>query len=402
MKTRNEIIDAHKHKYQIATKKQKKYILNTICESTGLSRDRTTRLLNGSATTKLRKENRGRKPTYDLGLISTLEKIWKLADFACGKRLKQAMPLLIDALQRHGELKLDQKTKDKLTTMSAATIDRLLINSKEKLSIKGKSTTKPGTLLKSNIPLRLGFDWHDAIPGYVEIDLVAHCGETTIGSYVNTLDVTDIATGWTETMAVINKAEKYVFKALMAIEKQAPFNYLGIDSDNGSEFINNHLYRYCLNNNICFTRSRPYKKNDGCYVEQKNWQVIRRNIGYDRYEGLKSVELLNQYYSLLRLYTNFFLPQTKLIEKKRIGAKIIKKYEIPKTPYQRILESKHIQDKVKSELKELYLTINPVYLTTQMELILKELNKLAITPTHGFEQKFSPKNYALLLTSNQA
>lgn len=403
MKTRNEIIEAHKQKYQTATKKEKTDILNTVCNATGLSRNRTTRLLCGSAKTNNKfnkKENRGRKKTYDETLIVTIEKIWKLADFACGKRLKEAMPLFIDALQRHDELILDPQISDKLITMSAATIDRLLVKSKARLSIKGKTTTKPGTLLKKNIPLRLGFAWDDAKPGFVEIDLVAHCGETTSGSYVNTLDVTDVCTGWTENRAVINKAERHVFKALMTIQDQVPFKYLGIDSDNGAEFINQQLYRYCLTNNICFTRSRPYKKNDGCYVEQKNWQIIRRNIGYDRYEGLKAVELLNHYYELLRLYTNFFLPQTKLIEKKRIGSKIVKKYEIPKTPYQRILESEHIEIEVKNQLKELFLTLNPAHLTTRMECLLKELGKLAITQKLGFEQKTSPKGFALMLGEN--
>jgi len=403
MKTRNEIIEAHKPNYKVSTKKEKNQIISAICESTGLSRDRATRLLNGSAKPKKKiskKDNRGRKRIYDLTLVFNLEKIWKLTDFACGKRLKESIIPMIDALERHGELILNEESKEKLIKMSAATIDRLLKKSKERFSHKGISTTKPGTLLKKDIKLRLGSDWNDAIPGYVEVDLVAHCGETTAGEYVNTLDVTDISTGWTETIAVLNKAQKHVFNGLMTIEKNAPFKYLGIDSDNGSEFINNHLYKYCLNNNVCFTRSRAYKKNDGCHVEQKNWQFIRRNIGYDRYEGNNAVDILNNYYSLLRLHTNFFLPQTKLILKKRIGSKIVKKYEKPQTPYQRILNSEHISDKTKDELRALYLTLNPVALNNQMEFLLKELNKLAIAPKLGYEQRFSPKGFALMLSEN--
>lgn len=404
MKTRNEIIEVHKFKYLNSTKKEKKLIIDIICESTGLSRDRTTRLLNGSSKRigkSKNKESRGRKVFYDSTLIFNLEKIWILTDFSCGKRLKESLPQMIDALERHNELILESSVKNKLLTMSASTIDRLLKHSKQRFSVNGKSTTKPGTLLKKDIKLRLGSEWDDAVPGYVEIDLVAHCGETVLGSYLNTLDVTDICTGWTETIAVLTKAERYVFNGLMEIESKAPFNYLGIDSDNGSEFINNHLYRYCLKNEICFTRSRPYKKNDGCHVEQKNWQIIRRNIGYERYEGQLALDIMNNYYSLLRLYTNFFLTQTKLIKKIRVGSKIIKKYEIPKTPYQRILESNHIPDIKKEELKKIFFSLNPAALNREMEHLLKQLKNISIPSSLGFEQRFSPKNFSLMFTENQ-
>ena len=407
MKTRNEIIEAHKIEYHKSTKKEKTRIITIVSEATGLSRDRTKKCLKKPLVSKIKKlikpkETRGRKATYDSTLIYQLEKLWKLADFACGKRLKQAIPNLIDALQRHGELTIDEETKQKLCDMSPATIDRLLKKSKERLSYKGISTTKPGTLLKSQIAIRSGSDWDDAVPGYVEIDLVAHCGETTAGSYLNTLDVTDICTGWTETIAVINKSENHVFNGLMNIEKQAPYEYKGIDSDNGGEFINYHLYKYCLTNNICFTRGRPYKKNDGAHVEQKNWQIVRRNIGYERYEGLHALELMNKYYSLLRLHTNFFLPQSKLINKNRVGSKIVKKYEPPTTPYQRMIDSKHISDEIKEKLKEQYYTINPAHINRQMDILLKELQKLAIAPKVKYEEKTSKKGFALMLSEKEA
>ena len=379
MKARNEIIERYKKTYKKSTKKKKQLIINTICESTGLSRDRVARLLRSpNFNYKSKKRKSGRKTFYDKEVLYALQKLWKLLDFACGKRLKQAIPPMIDALERHNEIIFDQSLKDKLLKISPATIDRLLKHSKTGLAFKGKSTTKPGSLLKKNIPLRLGNQWDDAIPGFVEIDLVAHCGDTTAGDYVNTLDVTDISTGWTETRAVLNKSQKHTFDALMAIKLNLPFPYRGIDSDNGGEFINDHLFDFCISNNICFTRSRPHKSNDNCHVEQKNWAVVRRNIGYDRYEGKKAVDTLNVYYDQLRLYTNFFLPQTKLISRERVNAKIVKKYEIPKTPYQRVLESEHIDEGVKKQLTEQFLMLNPISIKKDMVKTLEVLKTQAI------------------------
>ena len=380
MKTRKEIIEKYKIKYQKANKKMKGQILTNVCDTTGYSRDRAARLLgeDKSCFREKSKGKRGRKINYDPNVITVLKKIWTLLDFACGKRLKAGIKPMIEALERHNEMIFEKEIKNKLLNISASSIDRLLKPIKNDLSFKGKSTTKPGSLLKKDIPVRLGTEWDDAIPGYVEIDLVAHCGGSTHGEFVSTLDVTDICTGWTESRAVVNKAQIHVFNALMNIEENIPFAYLGIDSDNGSEFINSHLYRYCKANNICFTRGRPNKSNDNCYVEQKNWSVIRKNIGYCRYEGNEAVELLNSYYSQLRFYTNFFLPQTKLISKIRENAKIIKKYEKPKTPYQRILDSDDISDETKQELTKLYLTLKPIEIKEKMVSLTNKLRKIAI------------------------
>jgi hypothetical protein len=323
-----------------------------------------------------KKKKRGRKPKYGEGVRTALEKIWALMDFACGKRLVAGIEGMLDALLRFGELDFDKDTLDHLREISASTIDRLLKHAKERMSFKGISATKPGTLLKKDIPVRLGTQWDDAVPGYVEIDLVAHCGTTTAGEYINTLDVTDICSGWTETQAVINKAQKHVFDALMAIKERQPFPLLGIDSDNGSEFINNHFVRYCKQEDICFTRSRPNKKNDGCHVEQKNWSVVRRNIGYGRYEGMEALSVMNEYYGLLRLHTNFFLPSAKLINKNRDGAKIRKQYETPQTPYNRLMSSLHIGQDAKEYLKETWLTLNPVELKRSMMTLLERLLRL--------------------------
>ena len=299
-------------------------------------------------------------------------------DFVYGKRLHEGIYDMLDALIRFNAVCIDAGTADKLRQMSASTMDRLLKKDKEALRLKGISTTKPGTLLKHNIPIRLGQDWDDAVPGYVEIDLVAHCGETVAGEYVNTLNVTDICTGWTEPVAVLNKAQRHVFAGLMDIEQRQPFSFAGIDSDNGSEFINNELYRFCKDKGICFTRSRTYTKNDNCHVEQKNWSLVRRHIGYGRFEGETAVKLLNAYYALLRLHVNFFLPSTKLIEKQRDGAHVYKRYEKPLTPYRRVLAQNGIPDDAKMKLSATFLTLNPADLVRGMIKIKDALDKITI------------------------
>lgn len=381
MKTKKEIITKHQIRYKKASKKEKTQILNEVSNTTGLSRNRTIRLLNGSANKKNafhKKHKQGRKTVYNKDVATLLEKIWILMDFACGKRLKAGINPFLDALLRHGELQFEDDIINKLRIISASSIDRLLKSPKAKLNFKGKSTTKPGTLLKKDIPIRLGNEWDDAVPGFVEIDLVAHCGSTTAGDYVNTLCITDICTGWTETYAILNKAQKHVFNALIDAEQNFPFDYKGIDSDNGSEFINNILYRYCKEHNICFTRSRPNKKNDNAHVEQKNWAVVRKNIGYNRYEGNKAVNLLNRYYQCLSLYSNYFLPQTKLIKKYHNGVRVIKVYEDYLTPYQRVLNSNLIPLSKKEKLTKTFLSLNPVSLKKEMSDILNQLKNIAI------------------------
>jgi len=374
-------MNRYKAKYRKAGKKEKGQILDIVCGSTGLSRDRAARLLAAHAKGKPPPKStgkRGRNRIYDFPVVKALKEVWRHMDFACGKRLHEGIGDMLDALMRFGEADYGDETVGKLRQMSAATMDRLLKKEKEALRLKGISTTKPGTLLKRDIPIRLGQEWNDAVPGFEEVDLVAHCGPTTAGEYINTLNVTDICTGWTEPVAVLNKAQKHVFSGLKEVENRQPFRFAGIDSDNGAEFINHELYRYCKGQGICFTRSRPYTKNDNCHVEQKNWSLVRRHIGYGRYEGEAALKLLNDYYALLRLHVNFFLPSAKLIEKQRDGAHVYKRYEKPLTPYKRVLAHASIPDAVKAELEKIFLSINPSELTRGMIRIKEELEKLCI------------------------
>ena len=373
MATRKEIIDKHAAKYRKASKKGKGEILNFVCFATGLSRDRAARVLRGKERRPRPSGKRGRKRIYGHDVFLALKKLWITLDFACGKRLHEGLADMLDALIRYQEVDFNEEIIFKLRRMSASTMDRLLKKERESLRLKGICTTKPGTLLKHNIPIRLGQEWNDDIPGFVEIDLVAHCGSSAAGEYINTLNVTDICTGWTEPIAVLNKAQRHVFAGLLAIEQRQPFKYLGIDSDNGSEFINHELKRYCDANHICFTRSRPYTKNDNCHIEQKNWSLVRRHIGYGRYEGENALALLNEYYSLLRLLVNFFYPSTKLLEKQRQGARVYKRYEKPLSPYKRVLKNPYISEKVKEELVQTFLTINPAKVISNMARIQNSL-----------------------------
>jgi len=288
-----------------------------------------------------------------------LRTVWAVMDAPAGKRMAPFLPEMVALLRAFGELDLDDATAGRLCAMSAATIDRRLAGERKRLALKGRSGTKPGSLLKSQISIRTWADWDEQAPGFVEIDLVGHEGGDPRGEFAQTLTVTDVLTGWTETKAVRNKAQKWVFAALVDLRGGFPFPICGIDSDNGSEFINDHLLRYCEQEKITFTRSRAGNKNDGCHVEQKNWSVVRRAVGYHRYDTGAELELLNAIYGLLRLQTNYFSPQQRLLEKHRHGAKVTKKYATAKTPYQRVVDDKRIPQDVKTDLAGRYEQLNP-------------------------------------------
>ena len=241
------------------------------------------------------------------------------------------------------------------------------------------STTKPGTLLKASIPIRTFPDWDDKRPGFQEIDLVAHCGDSTEGFYLNTLSAVDIATGWVEVRGVWGKGQQRVGGAIHQVGRQLPFPLLGLDSDNGSEFINHSLYAYCQREGITFTRSRPYKKNDGAHVEQKNWSVVRRLVGYDRYSSKEAVPQLNRVYQLVRSYINFFQLVMQLQRKSRHGAKAHKVYDAAKTPYRRLLGSGVLAQEQMDALAVQYQGLNPVRLLTQFNQALERLWGMATT-----------------------
>jgi len=319
---------------------------------------------------------RRRKVFYGAPVREVLKRLWVLEDYICGKRLAPIIPALIAKLVQCGELKTPPGVLRKLSRMSPATMDRILAPEKATNGMKSRARTKPGSLLKSQIPIRTFADWDEHRPGFIEIDLVGHDGGNASGDFAQTLDVTDVASGWTETQAVPNKAQIHVLNALKEIHSRLPFPLYGVDSDNGSEFINEHLTRYCREEHLTFTRSRPYRKNDTCFVEQKNWSVVRRTVGYNRYDTPEALTLLNTLYRSLRLYTNFFQPCMKLIDKVRDGAHVTRHHDKAKTPMTRLLESPDVEERFKRRLRRLYDQLNPVTLKRKIDELQLQLEKL--------------------------
>ena len=268
--------------------------------------------------------------------------------------------------------------REQLVTASAATIDRLLAKTKRESRLKGRSFTRPGSLLKHHIPVRTFADWSDVRPGFCEADLVAHDGGSAYGDFAHTLTLTDVATCWTETEVAKNKARVHVFAAIKAARARLPFPLLGLDCDNGSEFINTQLMEYCEAEHITFTRSRAYHKNDNCYVEQKNNSVVRRAVAYYRYNQPRHLELLAMLYQALRLYTNFFQPVMKLHEKIRNGSRLTRRYDQPQTPFRRVLAHPQVSQEVKDALARQYENINLVELRRLLTRLQQALFRSAI------------------------
>ena len=373
---RMEYLRAVHSRYKRASRTEKSIILNELCNNCGYHRKHAIRALNTFRRySKPKTKKRGKPSIYSkASIITPLKRIWLSANLPCSKRLKVILPLWLPSYEKEfGKLPCDSITA--LHAISAATIDRLLKPTRIKYKGSGRSTTKPGTLLKKHIPIKTG-QWDETRPGFLEADTVAHCGESMAGMFAFTLDCVDIATTWTEQRAVWGKGETGVLEQIKDIENSLPFPLLGFDSDNGSEFLNYHLLRHLHQRKqpIQFTRSRPYHKNDNAHIEQKNWTHVRQWLGYQRLDNPDVIALMNKLYtSEWRLYHNFFLPSVKLLEKKRIASKNIKRYDTPKTPYQRILESTDISDSIKASLKEAFEQMNPFKLRKAME---KKLAKI--------------------------
>ncbi len=351
-------------------------MLDEFVAATGYHRKYAIRILKHGPPRQSGKKH-GFPKVYQGEVVVALEQIWEVCGRICSKRLHPFLPEMVRVLERWGELKLSEKTKVLLLQMSRSTIDRCLGPARFEHPGHGLSTTKPGSLLKKAIPVRTYTPWDEDKPGFLEIDLVAHCGQTTEGQYVNTLTCVDLSTGWIECLAVRQRTQQAVFEAIQTMRTQLPFHLLGLDSDNGGEFINDLLYQYCLSEKITFTRSRPYKKNDQAHVEQKNWSVVRRLIGYDRFETEAEFLLLQNIYADLRLYANFFQPVLKLVSKQHVDKKLLKRYDQAATPYQRVLAANDIPLKTKAHLTNLYVTLNPVQLRTTIDAKVDKLWKLS-------------------------
>jgi hypothetical protein len=377
LNSKRDYLEAIRSRYQRAGKKAKTLILDEFCANCGYNRKYAIRLLK-----KKRKRPSGSKGSRPgpktvyqyANLVEALKRIWFSSDQMCSKKLKAAIPLWLPFYDK--EFKpLDEVTKEKLLHISSATIDRLL-RPLRVLHPKGHCTTKPGTLLKNQIPIKTDH-WDVLQPGFFEADTVAHCGNSTAGDFVNSLTFTDILTGWTENRAVWGKGSQGVLRQIKDIEQGIVFPILGFDCDNGSEFLNHHLVRYFTDRTklpILFSRSRPYRKNDNAFVEQKNWTHVRQLLGYDRFDKPELVGLINDLYkNEWSLFNNYFCPTLKLKKKSKINSRYVKTYEPPKTPFQRLLDSEHITANAKNHLQEVYNSLNPFTLKRKIEEKLKTI-----------------------------
>jgi hypothetical protein len=363
-------------RYHKASKREKKQILDEFCRTYKCHRKHAIRLLRGPARPDQRPKRKG-KATYSVELIGILRSIWKEAGYPWSARLKVILNDWLPWIRRRYKLRAD--TERQLLAISPAQIDRRLAKDKLRLRRRIYGRTKPGTLLKHHIPIKTD-QWDVHQPGFLEVDLVSHSGDCADGVFAHSLNVTDIETTWDETVTLLGKGQDEVCAALDTVEEDLPFKTLGMDSDNGSEFINDHVYRRCQAKGIQFTRGRPYKKDDNAHIEQKNWTHVRKLYGYVRYDTPEAVAAMNDLNRHeLRLFQNLFQPSVKLKEKARKGSRLIRRYDQPKTPWQRVLESPH-HDPVKvAKLKALRETLDPFELARTIDRKLARIYQLSST-----------------------
>jgi hypothetical protein len=359
-------------RYRKAKRRQRGPMLDEFVATTRYHRKYAIALLRGTVERVEPGARKPRRPYYTELDRKALRRLADLFDQIGSKRLRAALDATLPALRANGFLNVNTEVYQHLEQMSPATMDRLRVGDPQRLG-HARSLTKPGSLLKDQIPIRTYADWNDKRPGFMEMDLVDHSGGLAQGDFAQTLNMTDVASGWTEMQAVPNKAQRHVFTAIQTIRARLPFTLLGIDSDNGGEFINDQLWRYCKAEKLTFTRGRSGRKNDNAYVEQKNWSVIRRLVGYGRYDTLVQVKLLNQLFAMYRLYVNFFLPIVKLQSKIREGSRTRKVYDQPRTPYQRLLHSATLTAAQKQALTKQYLTLDVVQLKQTIDRLLDAL-----------------------------
>jgi hypothetical protein len=370
MATRKELTSALAQRYRMANRTERSRILDEVVGLSGFHRKHAMRLLreNGRAPRR-----RARRRIYDEAERNALMLLWEATDRVCGKRLKALLPILLDAMERHGHFNLAPEIRAKLDSMSAATIDRTLRPIREQ---SGRARRRPAASFTTQHPVRTSADWDDPAPGFVEADLVAHSGPSARGSFIQTLVLTDIATGWTECAPLLVREQNLLSAVLTELRKELPFALLGLDTDNDTAFMNETLKAYCEQAAIVFTRCRPYRKNDQAFVEQKNGAVVRRMVGYRRFEGLEAAALLAQLYRSARLFVNFFEPSFKLIGKERDGARVRKNYSAPATPHQRLVADVRAPDAMRARVNEIYSSLDPGALLRDIRATQERLARL--------------------------
>lgn len=370
---RRAVTDTTATRYVLAGKRGKSRILDELCANTGWHRNHARKALKSALAPKVVTPRSPRPVKYGDTVIAALTVCWTVLGMPAGKRLAPMLAELVAVLRHFGELTIDEDTALLLVSMSAATIDRRLAGERAKHRLRGRVGTKPGSILKSQIPLRTWADWDDARPGFVEIDTVFHDGGNRGGGHAFTLTVTDIATGWTESRSLPDRTAKHVLAGLNRVAAAMPFPILGVDCDNGSEFINDDLLAWCQGRQITFTRSRPGNKNDGCHVEQKNWAVVRTVVGYYRYDTAPELLLLNEIWALQSQLTNYFYPQQQLVSKVRNGAKVSRKHDKATTPFHRATDHPTMTVERIVAMTRTYSLINPAATQRQIQALTAQL-----------------------------
>jgi len=370
---RAELANAVRRRYRAATGKDKRSILDEFIATTGYHEKSAIRLLNRPSLARHR-QTRRRPSLYDEAARTALVVLWEASDRVCGKRLRALIPILLPALERNGHLKLDEGIRSKVLAMSAATIDRVLRTPR---SASGAKRTRPVVPeVRRRVPLRTFADWNEPPPGSMEMDLVAHCGEVNRGSYVHSLVLTDVASGWTEATPLVVRDGSLVVEALERIRIALPFTLRALDVDNGGEFVNERLIQYCLARGIELTRSRPYRKNDQAWIEQKNGAVVRKLLGYRRFAGIAAARAMTRLYGASRMFVNFFQPSFKLAAKQREGARVYKRYYPPQTPCERLLQAQ-IPEGAKAHLRNVAIALDPLKLLEEIRAMQAHLIALA-------------------------
>jgi hypothetical protein len=377
-RSKQELLQQIAPRYQEATEAQKVAILNEFVAATGYARKYAIRRLNHPGVLQVEIE-RSRTPRYGPEVQEALHLAWLAANRICAKRLVPFLPTLVESLERHGHLQLTPEVRRQLLSISSATADRLL--RAHRVLPRTRSMTRAGTLLKKQIPIRTFHGWDDAQPGFLEIDVVAHCGTLYEGSYLSTLTLTDVATGWTECVPLLHRGQALIIHALDRARQLLPFPLLGLDTDNGGEFINAEVLAYCEREHITFTRGRIHKSNDQCYIEQKNGAIVRQVVGYDRFSGEAALRQLTELYRALRLYVNIFQPSMKLQSKRREGSHVHRKYDVAQTPLQRLRATGVLKAQQVQALDQVAQILDPVQLLSQLEQLQKALWRHAILPT---------------------
>jgi hypothetical protein len=378
--SRHDLARALAPRYAHASRREKGQLLDEFCAIAGYTRKHALVLLAQPPVEQPVSNRRGRPPSYGPAEVALLRVCWAATDGICSKRLAPFLPELLDRLRSwHALQHVSAETIQRVAHMSPSTVDRALAASRDGLPKRGLSTTRPGTLLKHQVAFKTFADWTETVPGFVEVDLVAHCGWTGAGPFLYTLTLVDVATGWFSCGGLRDKRAQTVLAALRRLEEGLPFKILGLDSDSGSEFLNSTLLDYCTDQHITFTRGRPYRKNDGCFVEQKNWAVVRRLVGYQRLEA-PALAALERVHELARDYVNFLHPVRRLTEKVRRGARITRRYDLAQTPYRRLLASGVLSKKGARQLAVRSARLDPLRLKLELESAQRTLADRAVRP----------------------